>query len=80
MNRYIIGFGIPADVADIYSPSLEDALAKARAFSLAQGLSAEESGADDVSWAIPYDRFAARDFGLEWLDDHDRWVQSEARQ
>lgn len=69
---WIIASGWDAEPDLVEAPSLEAARQKAVQFSMAKGLSAEDAGDPEVSWARPFDADVARDLGLMWIDErHD---------
>lgn len=79
MDKYIIFYGKTKDI--VYAASLADALAKARVFALAKGMSFDESHDDDEVFAREFDPWLAKDHGLMWLDEAERhWEIKEARQ
>ena len=78
MEPFIVAYGKFRDIT--YAASLADALEKARAFALAEGMSAEEAGDPEEVWAERYDFHRARDLNLTWLDERERgWDVKEAR-
>ena len=71
MPSFVVASGWDAEPDIIDAPSLEAARAKAVEFSMAKGLSAEDAGNPEHSWARPYTEDLAYELGLVHYDERE---------
>ncbi len=78
MDKYIAFYGRKNDT--VWAASEAEALARAQAFAIADGMSPEEANDPDEVHVRVADFWSLKEYGLIWLDDQESgYVEAEAR-